>query len=113
MKVNTSIHVTANVLPEFMARIPKEIGDVVAKAGFDCQAEAKAIVPVDTGNLKGSITTEKEGDFTAIVSANTDYAGYVEYGTYKMAAQPYMMPAAEIVGPQFVQAIETLVRSLL
>lgn len=30
-----------------------------------------------------------------IIIADTDYAVYVEFGTYKMAAQPYMRPAAE------------------
>lgn len=48
---------------------------------------------VDTGNLKGSI---KVGEVTAdhaILEANADYAGYLEFGTRRMAARPFMRPA--------------------
>lgn len=31
------------------------------------------------------------------VGTNVDYAAYVEYGTYKMQAQPYLRPAADQV----------------
>lgn len=36
-------------------------------------------------------------DDTYYVTAEADYAKYVEYGTYKMQAQPYMRPAARRV----------------
>jgi HK97 gp10 family phage protein len=55
-------------------------------------------VAVDTGALKesGWITYE-EGLITVGygpgVSGDVDYAIYVELGTYKMAAQPFLVPA--------------------
>ena len=33
------------------------------------------------------------GGNTCTVGTNCEYAGYVEFGTYKMAAQPYLIPA--------------------
>ncbi|MDI9497259.1 MAG: HK97 gp10 family phage protein [Bacillota bacterium] len=51
-------------------------------------------VPVDTGFLKRSIQIRIfDGGMTGAVQAYADYAGYVEYGTRFMEAQPYMRPA--------------------
>ena len=47
------------------------------------------------GRLRSSIITEPQGEDTVIVAPHTDYAMYVEFGTYKMAAQPYMKPGFE------------------
>lgn len=57
---------------------------------------AKTIVPVDTGNLKSSIdfreiSTPRQVVF--IVFTQTGYGAYVELGTSRMRAQPYLAPA--------------------
>jgi HK97 gp10 family phage protein len=57
-------------------------------------------VPVDTGRLKGTIKAQIEGTSenpVLVLSANTDYAKYVEFGTYKMKAQPFLRPAIEYI----------------
>lgn len=64
----------------------------VARSGLSIEAGAKAIVPVDTGTLKNSIAA-RTGGLTATVTASTEYAIFVEQGTSKMSAQPYMGPA--------------------
>lgn len=51
------------------------------------------IVPVDTGKLKNSLRYNLLSDNDAEISANTHYAIYVEYGTSRMAAQPFMRPS--------------------
>lgn len=51
------------------------------------------LVPVDTGFLMSSIHCDTDGDGTFYGEASADYAQYVEYGTYKMEAQPYFVPA--------------------
>ena len=65
---------------------------------------AVTLVPVRTGNLKSSIRIEETGQrMERLVRAGGDQASYapcVEYGTYKMAAQPYLRPAAEARGPE-------------
>lgn len=53
---------------------------------------ATTLVPVDTGNLRDSIHAEI-GATEVVAYADAEYAEYVEYGTYKMAAQPYFEPA--------------------
>lgn len=42
----------------------------------------------------------------AKVKTGTDYSGYVEVGTRKMEAQPYMGPALEETIPDFVADLE-------
>lgn len=53
---------------------------------------ATDMVPVDTGALQGSIDSWTDGEEIECV-AGEEYAPYVEYGTYKMEAQPYFEPA--------------------
>jgi HK97 gp10 family phage protein len=59
-------------------------------------SEAKVRAPVDTGNLRGSIENEViDNDKSVVIGTNTEYAVYVEKGTYKQRAQPYLTPAVE------------------
>ncbi len=60
-----------------------------AEAAFQ---EAQSGCPVRTGKLKSSLA---RGIFenTAVISANTDYAVFVEFGTGKAAPQPFLQEA--------------------
>ena len=57
-------------------------------------------MPVDTGQLRTSIlrTDNAVSGWVTIMAggAAAFYAGYVEFGTVKMAARPYMTPAAQL-----------------
>ncbi len=97
-----------NRLPRIAERLSDAVGAIVRKAAFDVEANAKAVVPVDTGKLKNSITSEFPLQTKAIIAPHTDYAIFVEYGTRKQRAQPYMRPAAEKVGPAFIEGCRRL-----
>jgi HK97 gp10 family phage protein len=56
--------------------------------------EMRALTPVDTGNLRDSEHVEVTENSVTLV-AGTDYALFVEFGTSKMSAQPYMRPAID------------------
>ena len=67
--------------------------------GLSAQRHAASICPVDTGNLRNSISHKVDVGDNAVyigsdVNSDVFYAGYVELGTYKMAARPYIKPAA-------------------
>ena len=47
------------------------------------------------GNLRSSITHRVVSDEEARVGTNVDYAPWVEGGTSKMAAQPFLRPALD------------------
>lgn len=57
-------------------------------------ASAIELVPVDTGYLQSTIDANTDGFFCECM-AEAEYAQYVEYGTWKMDAQPYFTPALE------------------
>lgn len=88
--------VVFNRIPEVIARVeatsrsaPKRVADVILR---DAQARA----PVRTGELRASgESVSIESGKSAEVRFNALYAGFVEYGTYKMSARPYLTPAFE------------------
>jgi HK97 gp10 family phage protein len=55
---------------------------------------AAARAPVLTGHMKASI-----GEEGGEVVVDTDYAGYQEYGTRRMKAQPFLRPARDASEP--------------
>ncbi len=71
---------------------------ILRKTAMDIEGDAKAAAPVDTGNLRNSISTSVEGDgrsgaMSAEIGPTAEYGVYVEYGTSRMGAQPYLGPA--------------------
>ncbi len=70
-----------------------DMAGIFAAAGEAVAAEARALCPVDTGRLRNSISVSADGG-GAVISANTDYAAYVEFGTSNAPSQPFMVPAA-------------------
>jgi HK97 gp10 family phage protein len=67
----------------------------VAKAALEMQAEARRLAPVKTGRLRDSIRARQLGPLSWVVEVGVDYGGYVEYGTSRAPARPYMRPAFE------------------
>ena len=64
-------------------------------ASLIVEADATLRAPVDTGNLRSSLTHRVVSDDEARVGTNVDYAPWVEGGTSKMAAQPFLRPALD------------------
>ena len=77
--------------------LEEEIHNIVESAGDNMVSYAQGIVPVRTGNLMASIFSEVDPDDLSIaLGATADYASFIEYGTVKMRAQPFLQPAADI-----------------
>jgi HK97 gp10 family phage protein len=60
--------------------------------------------PVDTGFLRSTVFVKEEGD-DVLIGFDAPYASYVEFGTYKMEAQPYLRPALDEAGDAALSAI--------
>jgi len=76
----------------------KEITDkVMGKLETYAQAvtaEAKRLCPVDTGQLRNSIGyTIRRGEMIVSIHADQSYARFVEFGTRRMRARPFIRPA--------------------
>lgn len=101
------------------------------KIGMTAEKYAKRLCPVDTGNLRNSITHRVDQEEPAVyVGSDSEYAAYVELGTGKHypggrptpwtyqdakgnwhwtagnKAQPYLKPAAANYAAQYRQIIE-------
>lgn len=62
------------------------------KIGLTAEGYAKKLAPVDTGRLRNSISHAVDSN-DAYIGTNVEYAAYVELGTRKSRAQPYLIPA--------------------
>lgn len=85
------------------------------KAGADITRDAKTLAPVDTGNLRASIGMETTGDgragvMTVAVGPTAAYGAYVEHGTSRMAAQPFLAPATQRHVPGWQAALEHIAK---
>lgn len=73
-------------------------GKALAKIGVRVMTRSKRLCAVDTGRLRSSITMEmgKDGDdVVARVGTNVHYAPYLEFGTRRMTARPFLRPALD------------------
>lgn len=85
------INNTQKVLSEF----DKAINRALIRIGMQAEGYAKDLCPVNTGRLKNSISySVKESEGSVYIGTNVEYAAYVEFGTKKQKANPYLKPAA-------------------
>lgn len=124
------IEITDNsglVREEFQAAVIRAL----EKCGLTAEGYAKLLCPVDTGNLRNSITHQvDEGEPAVYVGSASEYAPYVELGTGKyypggrptpwvyqdakgqfhlthgQRAQPYLKPAVSDHTEQYRQIIQ-------
>lgn len=92
------------------------IHEAVTESCEDLVSKAMEKAPVQTGTLRASIHVESVtgSGFTVTGTVATggeaDYAAYVEAGTSKMAAEPYMQPALIENAPAYAEAMARAAR---
>lgn len=83
--------------------------------GEAAEKHAKEKAPVDTGNLRDHIRHMVVEDDKSVLIGTYDeevpYALYVEVGTHKMAAQPYLKPAAADHKGEYRKIIEDALKN--
>lgn len=98
------------------ARVGARAGAVMGKALNDIAAGAANRAPVDTGALRNSVTTQVSGSGGTLrgeVGPTVNYARYVEQGTSRMRAQPFLRPATDAVLPGYEAALAQLTEEVL
>lgn len=71
---------------EALAALNEAALRALEKCGLTAEGYAKKLCPVDTGNLRNSITHQvDEEEKAAYIGTNNEYAAYVELGTGKYA----------------------------
>ena len=98
------------VLDRITRELKPSARNIVLKYGLAVTGSAAKNAPVDTGALRSSITAESKmtDDMTFTVSDGVEYGVYQEFGTSKMAAQPFMTPAIESWRERFLTAFAEL-----
>lgn len=76
-------------------RIAGVTDEAVAEFAADVETHMKGVVPVDTGRLRDSIETKKVGDGYTVGPRGVEYAEFVENGTSRSPAQPYVAPTIQ------------------
>lgn len=97
-----------------LGQLNHETADNVVKA-------AQGNIHSITGNLASGVKAEQSGPYNWNVTASSrdgnvgekntkEYAGYVEYGTSKMSARPYLRPAVQQARPGVIAGLTALAR---
>ena len=92
------VEINGAALAELFESPSGEVARDLQRRALQVDRAAKRNCPVDTGRLRSSITNEvgQDGEgLVAVIGTNVEYAPYVELGTSKMAAQPFLLPALE------------------
>lgn len=86
-----------DVTPEMVRKLGEAVQVTAQEVVKAAQRRCPAIAPkTSTGHLRNSIhITEDSAGLKAEVVASADYAMYVELGTVKMEAQPFLTPGLQ------------------
>lgn len=93
--------------------VEKDVSKLIKDTLYSIERDAKKSCPVDTGRLKGSITTNIISTYSGEVGTNVEYAEYVEYGTRYQKAQPFFEPAVKKNEEIFEKELDKIVEELL
>ena len=92
---------------EIIEAIQQATVRAMEKCGLTAEGYAKKLAPVDTGNLRNSITHDvDDGEPAAYIGTNVEYAPYVCLGTIHMKAQPFLKPAVAANANTYRKIIE-------
>jgi len=103
-------------LQKALERFPKTWSDTAHKslgpglALFVTELHQTPPTPFKTGRLRSSIGSEivhgAGSEIIGKVGTNVEYASYLEYGTSRMSARPYMKPTLEKLKDRAVKLFE-------
>jgi HK97 gp10 family phage protein len=84
--------------------------DVVAKSSFAVAQRMRSLVSVRTGKLRSRITSASTGLNGRVGFSDRDafYWRFVEFGTVRMPARPFVRPAAEAEAEPFVRSMAAI-----
>ena len=112
------VYLDTKVLDRITAEMKPKARKIVNKYGLAIASEAARLAPVASmessgyvgGALRNSILPESKmtGDMTFTVSDGVEYGIWVNYGTSRMAAQPFLEPAFESWTEKFLAAFSEL-----
>lgn len=112
-----SITVDISQVTQLMQRLSQAMTSDIPTKALTAAADtlvssATSIVPVLTGNLRSSISAGSASAEGVEVTAEAEYAAFVELGTSRMSAEPYMRPgiprATQVLVNTALQEIQSI-----
>ncbi|MDO7847457.1 HK97 gp10 family phage protein [Hymenobacter sp. M29] len=80
-------------LRAYATNAPLRVQAAVTASLEQMETDAKALAPVDSGQLRDSIHANPSGRLAGSVTVGVDYAKWVELGSGRNAPQPFLYPA--------------------
>ena len=103
----------SNYLRSIPLKLRQPVHNALQQGGELIADKARQIVPVRTGYLKSTIYSKVKGNWNIEVGAYAPYGGYVEYGTSRQRAQPYLRPAFYENRAKIVELVRQAVKQAL
>lgn len=97
----------------FIETVEKDVSKLIKDTLHNIERDAKKSCPVDTGRLRGSITTNIISTYSGETGTNVEYADYVNSGTRYQQAQPYFDSAVEKNEEKFNEKLDKIIEELI
>lgn len=102
IKIKSNVN---EVIADLHNKTPQILEALGLEAEGNAVTEITELDAVDTGRLRGSISHAHD-DTSAYIGTNVEYAPYVELGTHKMAARPFLRNAITNYTDDYKKIIE-------
>lgn len=104
------VYLDTALLDKITAEMQPKAAAVVNKYGLAMATEAAKAAPVDTSALRNSLLSESKmtDDLTYTISDGVEYGVWQEFGTSRIPAHPFLVPAVENWTARFLKAFEDL-----
>ncbi len=90
----------------------KIVSDITEIQALEIESEAKKLAPVDTGKLRQGIDAEQVKRSSWTITAHEIYSRFVEFGTVKQTAQPFLHPAWKQGVKSYLRDLDTALERL-
>lgn len=106
----TKVTLDTAVLDRLIGEAQQKAARIVETYGQQMAGEAAMTAPIKTGALRNSIASESKmtAPLTFTISDGVEYGVWNEFGSSKMAARPFIVPAVEHYAQQFLDAFQEL-----
>lgn len=99
IKVTVDVSSALAELESMSKRVEKNVDKELNEFCKKVVSGAKLRAPVDTGKMKWSIRQVRNRATIHSIEVGADYSSFVEYGTSRMKAQPFVTPAINVHKP--------------
>lgn len=99
-----------NVFKTKPAQLQKVVEQELSRSALRVERRAKELAPFDTGYMSDNIYSMYQDVLKYAVVSPAEYSIYVEKGTRRLAAQPFIHPALQEEQPVIMARLKRLFR---